>query len=933
MSEKTSSKVMSSSSGGNGPVPMKLFATWEIDRTPTNCSPRLCSLTVSRLLVLKSLGSDLNSIVIAVKMEGSKRTLRSSEMILPSSGLLDTKTELNFSLQYPHFLKRDGNKLHVMLQRRKRYKNRTILGYKTLAQGIVNMSQVLQHQMDLELDLLCESKELKAHGSSVAAKVLIQSLVSQPIDQDLSFCKQNGFSDDDEEFSTGDENENEGSDSDPAATLGNLDTRGSARKSGKLPGGNNARQRNLKQKFIALLKRFRVNEELTSLTDTDQDNMGHKLSGGDMDPADIADLLDDLDEEMSDSGPEDNDTMSITSTPKPSLRPFFSSSKSLLNQDNLHVPEKPTERLSDESSKKADSDSHPDSDPPPPTLNSPPFKSQPAESTESAKKESTERDKKSRLFARDRNQSTGKSKKQSSQDLMSASGGVTGSNMPRQQSAALLLSPGQFQDSGVTTEPRKLVLDQLARLLPATSDDWIPDQLSLVQVSEPLGNLLASRLTEQQEKVISVAINADVRTCITCLVNKIHKFCNTNPKPPSQIKLILIGTDSFYNSVLRHYVDQLSYKPPDWQTYIVFYLVPIFTSSSLCRYLGSLDAAYNSMFLSDSWKESLDRACLDGSEAVTRILHYASTAGTCVQLPVAEAMLTYKEKSSDDESSQIFIPFINEVRLGNPLLHEVTGPPDPNSLDTGGSVNKENLELLPASPTSINNNSNSNRSTSNTVSNSNRSTSNTVSNSNRIDSGPASLTLSLAGEKISPPSSPNMNVTGAAQPTKDRLDQQLLCTEYLDLQLDYWLVVSKGSEMSSKSDLLASSSSNKKAENSSGKLSMKGNFKSLQIMRLSSLGEQPNTCSFNIGFSTKEKKQKIMRLGKKKEKEKDSDTKCQFVDGVSRLICSPKTHNVPLRVAIDGTEWTGVKFFQLSAQWQTHIRHFPVCLYNTVPEP
>lgn len=44
--------------------------------------------------------------------------------------------------QYPHFLKRDGNKLHIMLQRRKRYKNRTILGFKTLAEGVINMAQV-----------------------------------------------------------------------------------------------------------------------------------------------------------------------------------------------------------------------------------------------------------------------------------------------------------------------------------------------------------------------------------------------------------------------------------------------------------------------------------------------------------------------------------------------------------------------------------------------------------------------------------------------------------------------------------------------------------------------------------------------------------------------------------------------------------------------
>lgn len=37
-----------------------------------------------------------------------------------------------------------------------------------------------------------------------------------------------------------------------------------------------------------------------------------------------------------------------------------------------------------------------------------------------------------------------------------------------------------------------------------------------------------------------------------------------------------------------------------------------------------------------------------------------------------------------------------------------------------------------------------------------------------------------------------------------------------------------------------------------------------------------------------------MRLGKKKEKEKDTDPKNQVIDSVLRLICSPKTHNYPL---------------------------------------
>lgn len=93
-------------------------------------------------MILRPLGSDLASISIAVKMQSSKRTLRSNELQVPPGGVLDTELELQFALQYPHFLKRDGNKLLVLLQRRKRYKNRTMLGYKTLAEGVINMAQV-----------------------------------------------------------------------------------------------------------------------------------------------------------------------------------------------------------------------------------------------------------------------------------------------------------------------------------------------------------------------------------------------------------------------------------------------------------------------------------------------------------------------------------------------------------------------------------------------------------------------------------------------------------------------------------------------------------------------------------------------------------------------------------------------------------------------
>ncbi|XP_012935891.1 phosphofurin acidic cluster sorting protein 2, partial [Aplysia californica] len=101
---------------------------WELGKSTPNCIPRLCSLTLSKLTLLRPLENELSSLglSIAVKMHNSKRVARSDEITLPNGGSLDTDLDLDFrfSLQYLHFLKRDGNHLHLMLQRKKKYKNR-----------------------------------------------------------------------------------------------------------------------------------------------------------------------------------------------------------------------------------------------------------------------------------------------------------------------------------------------------------------------------------------------------------------------------------------------------------------------------------------------------------------------------------------------------------------------------------------------------------------------------------------------------------------------------------------------------------------------------------------------------------------------------------------------------------------------------------------
>ncbi|XP_020287386.1 phosphofurin acidic cluster sorting protein 2 isoform X1 [Pseudomyrmex gracilis] len=821
------------------PVPMKLFATWEVDRTPPNCIPRLCSLTLTRLVILRPLGSDLASISIAVKMQSSKRTLRSNEMAIPTGGILDTELELQFALQYPHFLKRDGNKLLILLQRRKRYKNRTMLGYKTLAEGIINMAQVLQKQMDLELELISDKAEKYGGHAVPLARVNVVALSSQPVDHDKRLINDPNerlgpeFSDEEEEFSS--EGEAEGSDSEPTLEVHRRKSRA------KIP--TNARQRNLKQKFIALLKRFRVSEEL----EHDQEEIGQKLSGGDME---IEELFDEL-EDLSDSGPE-LDTMSVSSTPKPSLRPFFSSSRSLLvpphsvvtSEDTGTVsttatsqqpvsqltkekhrighttPERGVDRQSDDSSRRADSDSHPENwtdheanDPPNYVAGSPPKSEQPN------KTEGSER--RSRLFARDR--------------------GTPGSNKSKKHSLSVDLKPS----SDLNTEPRRALVEQLGRVLP---DDSLPEAVSLVSIADPGGAVLAARLQERNLKVLTTASPADIRATFTCLVARIQKFCNSSAKPPAPIKVIIAGGDSFINAVLRHYVDLLSFKPPDWQNYMKFLVVPL-GSNTLTKYLSSIDLKY-SMLFGDEWKEVLEREGGGSSESAARVSEYLAASNTVLLLPIAEAMVTYRET---DDSSQIFIPFINDVRVGCP------------DSSSSASVDLEESNIsMSGSPPSL---------------------------------PPSTLPIPPPG-KLTPPSSPNVG-----QPAREGW-------EPVELQLDYW---------------------GKQTQGEKGKNTLRQAFRALHVQRLPSLGEAPGH-HLSMNYTTKEKKQKIMRLGKKKEKEKESEPKSQTVDGVTRLICSAKTHNIPLRVSIDGTEWYGVKFFQLSAQWQTHIKTFPIALLEYNPQ-
>ncbi|XP_067353104.1 phosphofurin acidic cluster sorting protein 2-like isoform X6 [Channa argus] len=732
------------------PVPMNLFATWEIDRSSPSCVPRLCSLTLKKLMVFKQLDKELSSIVIAVKIQGSKRTLRSNEYLLPPDGLMETDLELTFSLQYPHFLKRDANRLHVMLQRRKRYKNRTIRGYKTLAVGVINMAEDM-------------------------------------------------YEDDD-------------------------DVQGKMKKTHRT-------QPNFKQKFVALLKRFKVSDEVL-----DSDPVGQSQEAEE----DLDLLYDSLEVyNPSDSGPELDDNDSILSTPKPKLRPFFegvSQSSSQTEVRSLHS------QRSQRDQPAAAAEMLPAED------------QGPRGPDESRGEETIPTDEEENVAMGTEAAPAAKLSKTESHIHLSPS--KTGSQVSRHQRNISMKdrqnSKGTDRTSSVDSETssdsripplqvaRKSVLDQLNHIL--FSEDQLPESIILINTTDWQGQYLSDVLFDQA--IVCTVSTADVQAAFSAIISRIQRFCNCNSQTPPTVKVVVGGDQTYLSNVLCCFVEQLASKTSDWLNYLRFLILPVGVHP-LAKILASLDAKFSSLFMDVSWRELFGRLeppphviTSDAVGVAGRVSQYLSGAAVSHLFPISEAMLTCKYKSHEDDSCQKFVPFIGLVKVGIVEQNFMTTSVDSDDITLGSPPTQSG--------------------------------------------GPTSITST-------PPPSPSISCPG----------------EVMGLQVDYWSSQAGGGE---------------RRKDVGMKNTLKSNFRCLQVSRLSG-GEL-----MSMTVVTKEKNKKVMFLSKKT-KEKEAESRSQLIEGISRLICTSK-HQHTLRVCIDGVEWNDVKFFQLAAQWPTHVKHFPVGIFG-----
>uniref|UniRef100_A0A670JV43 Phosphofurin acidic cluster sorting protein 1 n=1 Tax=Podarcis muralis TaxID=64176 RepID=A0A670JV43_PODMU len=618
---------------GGRPVQMNLYATWEVDRSSPSCVPRLFSLTLKKLIMLKEMDKDLNSVVIAVKLQGSKRILRSNEIVLPVSGLVETELQLTFSLQYPHFLKRDANKLQIMLQRRKRYKNRTILGYKTLAVGLINMAEVMQHPSEgaLVLGLHSNVKDV----SVPVAEIKIYSLSSQPIDHEGLKSKLSDRSPDIDNYSEEEEesfsSEQEGSD-DPLhgqdLFYEEEDLRKVKKTRRKLTSASAiTRQPNIKQKFVALLKRFKVSDEV-----------GFGLEH--VSREQIREVEEDLDElydslEMynpSDSGPEMEDTESILSTPKPKLKPFFEGMSQSSSQTEIGSLNSKGSLGKDATSPVSHQDGG--------AIDCSCSLYQP--------------------YDYEKVKTPMKTSKGDLQSMASPSKMDSAAHTPRQKRSTPLKErqlskplsertnssdSERSPDLGHSTQiPRKIVYDQLNQIL--VSDSALPENIILVNTIDWQGQYVADLLQDQKKPVVCTCSTIEVQAVLSAILTRIQRYCNCNSSMPRPVKVVSIGGQSYLSSILRFFVKQLANKTSDWLSYMKFLIIPL-GSHPVAKYMGSVDSRYSGMFLDATWRELFSKSeppMTEPFDVVGRIMQYVSGANVTHQLPVAEAMLTCKHK-------------------------------------------------------------------------------------------------------------------------------------------------------------------------------------------------------------------------------------------------------------------------------------------------
>ncbi|CAF3351472.1 unnamed protein product [Rotaria sp. Silwood1] len=816
MAEKTlrSNTNVQTSSSTKMATTLMAYAQLEIDNS-TTCIPRLCKFSIVRIVLNRSIDSgDSNAIVVAVKIQSNRRTFRCCEIPLQQDGTLDAPVNLQYFITYPHYFKRDINKVQIYVQRRK---NRPMIGYKTLAKG-----EVIQHpqSMNLHLYLNTNEKSKQQHLRSInqdelsnikiekhlVGYVSIVSLSSTIPNESETIARpelgltsnrlsikhhhfDKSFNDDDE-YIEEEELNSELEDSDLEFNSKN-----------KQKFNPNI----IRNKLIQMFKRKSVQSttNLNKNSNTTTTNTTAQLTHlNDQHTRFKLNRQSDIEEEDPPSDMSDStipvDQWSIESVPKPGFTPVEHLQILKISEDDPYSTRKSTNPF-DSNDSPLDSDTS---------------------------------------------------------DF--------GMDIDRTQLPQKIISVPEEKLPQRSTNIRDNSIKQFDELY---ANDRLPDSVIFLYTGLNQSNVTASKFKEYNLSVISLHALTESKVVLNNIIQRIQK-CGSQ----SVIRIVLLGNDAFVNSFLQSYVECLASRPREYMAYFRFYFVPL-VFSYLAKFLGSFDSQYEALFGgNESSNEISDLR--DLSQKITR---YLKTSQRTLSLPVGEVMLNRKGKLPEEDSSPTFLPFFCYVCLGTLSSNESQlSSIDDNallsaSLSLSISANQQSRELKDSSD----------------------------------DENSQTILSSSPQSKIANQLIKNSHTD---EPS----------TSPVDVSVDYWTIVDNQKE--------------KKDGIRTIKSSLKSNIRVLTITRqLIMNSDEKISPSLTMTYVTREKKQKIMKFGKKlKDLQNTKMIEPQAITGINRLVCTSKSHNVELKVNVDGQEWDNVKFFQISSQWHTHIKYFPLALFNDI---
>ncbi|KAL7073531.1 hypothetical protein ACQ4LE_007544 [Meloidogyne hapla] len=952
---------------------MRFYANWDVDRTSSSIAvQRILSMVFTRLVLTKTLiTSESTPFTIAVRLQGNRRILRSNDLCI-SPTKLETPLDISFTIQYSHYIKRKTNNLQILIQRRKRYKNRQIPGFKTLAMGRLNLDEILQFGGSREIiiwDASCLNKARHSMRELHAGKVYVNSCFTSSAESPEPYSGPSSSrrrqrlvatvsekepmvlsEEEPEEFTTGEESESD------------MDDTPRGRSNDQRRQKKFLKQRNIKQRIVALLRKFKPEDD----TALECPNSSRSI----VPPTEQE--LEEIFEELgniSDSGPElEPDKMSIISNPRPKIRPFFGSKSDIMPPiEDYRNDEYPF--LSDEITDDSES----------------------ASSNEDAQ------------------QSHNQQKHESEQI-----------DVPRKESHAkpsnfhvrpLPLTHSETLQSVLSSsEPplNKVVLDSIEDLLKRldnlsmSNNQIVPEHIWICSSSDVTWLSKVNPKVLEPINLFDCPTEGSVKMMLQAVIGKIQNFCNNNSISPPVSIIGVLGGDHLLANVLRAYVHLLQDKAckEDWLYYLRFALV-LPPASAIGRLLSQVSGfgGYSEAIwkliqnISLAFREENYFNLTDQLIEIRNCLvalHSGQKSQRCTNLQIGEAMLQlcrnkncggqfgYKgeNRTSDilNGKLQVFVPFLAELLTGSAVGSE---QPSNSEISTNltslhfisGQTAQADEHLTEFSPECSSIDANIANAI-NTSAKTSRGIYHPTQHSHSSPSIPSALNAlaNAAGielkekeqnedENVIEQRQQQQNINTSPQrhvgsvkilhstPSSTEPSTSTSSPLTRELQIEYWTTpnypcsppaFSQQTTQSFHHDFCSPTTSNN-ATNSGSKFSMKASVRTLSIAR------EPLNHLLSILFVKERKKDKVLqklgRRSKQKSFENNSAGFCaqsRVVSGVTRIVCTSGGGGIGkkdagMNVTIDGVLWKGVRFFQISAQWQTHVKLFPVTFPMDLP--